>query len=172
MTSSPMLHPHPHSIPHTPLSTSPTASPILRPLASSMARSSSGSITPLRLSSPAPATLPRNFGRPPTVRPYQSALCARAGVSGRNVRDVEGDSKEFGDLVFDMIERRGRKTRAGELGAGDEDGRKSKSLGGSLAGSWEKERAELIVDIPVWSPGCFQGGPKPHYTARPLLTSR
>ena len=32
-----------------------------------------------------------------------------------------------------------------------------RSMGGSLAGSWEKEMAELIVDIPVWSPGCFQG---------------
>jgi len=30
-------------------------------------------------------------------------------------------------------------------------------LGGSLSGSLEKDRAELIVDVPVWSPGCFQG---------------
>lgn len=33
----------------------------------------------------------------------------------------------------------------------------ARSAGGSLGGSWETERAELIVDIPVWSPGCFQG---------------
>jgi hypothetical protein len=35
--------------------------------------------------------------------------------------------------------------------------KKGRSLGPSLAGSFENERAELLVDIPVWSPGCFQG---------------
>jgi len=72
------------------------------------------------------------------------------------VKEVTGDTKEFGNLVNRMVEKRARKARAGEVVLG-EDGRKVKSLGGSLAGSWEKEKAELIVDIPVWSPGCFQG---------------
>lgn len=26
-----------------------------------------------------------------------------------------------------------------------------------MAGSWEQDRVELIVDVPVWTPGCFQG---------------
>jgi hypothetical protein len=47
--------------------------------------------------------------------------------------------------------RRGRKGRADEL---EMDGIDAKE--GSLAGSWEKERAELIVDVPVWSPGCYR----------------
>lgn len=152
MTSSPLLHAHSRSIPHISLSASPNGSPTMHPLVSKMARSSSGTITPLNLSSAPPATQPRSFARAPPVRPYQSASCARAG---RVVRDVEGDTKEFGDLVVGMVEKRSRNARGGGQVV-NEEGRKVRSMGGSLAGSWEKEMAELIVDIPVWSPGCFQ----------------
>ena len=83
--------------------------------------------------------------------------------------DPKGDTKRFGDLVASMVEERTRRGRRGqtpdnnneddenESQNGVGDGRVVKSVGGSLAGSWEKERAELIVDVPVWSPGCFQG---------------
>ena len=156
MTSSPLSHPHPLSLPHTPLSISPNSSPTLRPLPSSMVRSasSSGSVTPLNLAASA-STTPRSSARAPPVRPYRSALCSRAD---RIVREVAGDTKDFGDLVVGMVEKRARKARGGNIiDSGGEDARKGRSLGGSLAGSWERERAELIVDIPVWSPGCFQG---------------
>ncbi|CAD6578069.1 MAG: hypothetical protein TREMPRED_002093 [Tremellales sp. Tagirdzhanova-0007] len=115
--------------------------------------SSSGSVTPLNLAASA-STTPRSSARAPPVRPYRSALCSRAD---RIVREVAGDTKDFGDLVVGMVEKRARKARGGNIiDSGGEDARKGRSLGGSLAGSWERERAELIVDIPVWSPGCFQ----------------
>jgi len=76
----------------------------------------------------------------------------RQGSSGKgsgNAGDVVGDTKEFGDMVVHLVEERVRRLRSGDTGSGK---------GGvkSAAGSWEVERVELIVDIPVWSPGCFQ----------------
>lgn len=57
-----------------------------------------------------------------------------------------------------MVEDRSRRGRRGDdlQMDGIEEG-VTKGAEGSLSGSWEKERAELIVDVPVWSPGCFQG---------------
>ena len=62
-----------------------------------------------------------------------------------NVKDVKGDTKEFADKLVHLVEsrRKGGKVEKGGVR--------------SVAGSWEVERVELIVDIPVWSPGCFQG---------------
>ena len=54
-----------------------------------------------------------------------------------------------------MVEDRSRRGRKGD--DLQMDGIEETKGGGSLSGSWEKERAELIVDVPVWSPGCFQG---------------
>lgn len=77
--------------------------------------------------------------------------------------DPTGDTKKFGELVANMVDERTKRGRKGPLPEHEsgqqqqkEEVGKSKSVGGSLAGSWEKERAELIVDVPVWSPGCFQ----------------
>lgn len=50
-----------------------------------------------------------------------------------------------------------QKAQLGQVEHVEERGRQVRSLGGSLAGSYENEKAELIVDIPVWSPGSFQG---------------
>ena len=58
-------------------------------------------------------------------------------------------------MVVGIIEDRAKRLRMGQ--SGNDQARKGKSLGGSLSASWENERAELIVDIPVWAPGCFQG---------------
>lgn len=163
MTSSPMLDHAPHSHSHF-TSTPPSGnSPSLR-------AKTSGNITPLSLGQqyPQPQPQTRSYARPPPVRPYGSPMAnkARGGCA-----DPKGDTKKFGDLVATMVEdrtRRGRKGRQDqeqeEEGEGqgqgeredDAGGRLTKSVGGSLAGSWEKERAELIVDVPVWSPGCFQ----------------
>jgi hypothetical protein len=80
--------------------------------------------------------------------------------SKANAREPEGDTKEFGELVAHMVEERTRRSRKGtveEAVQQQEEGRGAKSVGGSLSSSLEKDRAELIVDVPVWSPGCFQG---------------
>jgi hypothetical protein len=64
-----------------------------------------------------------------------------------NVKDVKGDTKEFAEKLVHLVEERRRGVRVGNGGGGAR----------SVVGSWEVERVELIVDIPVWSPGCFQG---------------
>ena len=154
MTSSPRVHPHSYSVPHTPLAGSPNASPSLHPLASNMAKSppGSGSMTPIALSSSVPKNQTRSFVRAPQVRPYQSALTARAG---RPVKEVVGDTRHFADIVVGMVEQR----RDAKLGKSISEGRRGRGLGlGDCAAvHWESDKAELIVDIPVWSPGSFQG---------------
>jgi hypothetical protein len=64
----------------------------------------------------------------------------------------------FAKLVAGIVQDRGMELRMGGLGL--ETG-KSEGSGKSRSpvGSFEIERAELIVDVPVWSPGCFQGTP-------------
>lgn len=182
LTSSPMLHHHtPSNPPHSlsPLNLSPVASPSLRPIAISgmmpKGASGSGTATPLgALPAPAMSTsLPygggsgsatRSYARQPERRPYQSNLVSRATTAQqRFAKPVEGDTKLFGEMVAELVNVRHRKARQGALVEEEEEAgskagtpvRKGKSLGGSLAGSWEDERAELIVDVPVWSPGCF-----------------
>lgn len=107
---------------------------------------------------PAPASCsPRSYARAPPQRPY--ALQTRLQ---QKREPIDGDTKAFADKVVSIIEARARRARTGalfNLGEVDES-RKIRSLGGSLSGSWEMERAEFIVDIPVWSPGCFQGEPR------------
>ncbi|WVR07383.1 hypothetical protein IAU60_004424 [Kwoniella sp. DSM 27419] len=167
MTSSPVLTPHSRSLVHTP---SPSSSPKLRPVASTMATSpavpnmSTANSTPLNLSASLPT---RSFVRGPQARPYNSPLRGSKG------RPVEGDSKRFVDMVAAMVNDAESHKRKGELIEMIENISleqpskpthtravtapiKSKSAAASVAGSWETERAELIVDIPVWSPGCFQ----------------
>jgi hypothetical protein len=104
-------------------------------------------------SSPASSS-PRSYARGPQPRPY--ALQTRLQ---QKREPIDGDTKAFADRVVAIIEARARRARTGALfnvGEVDEN-RKIRSLGSSLSGSWELERAEFIVDIPVWSPGCFQG---------------
>ncbi|RSH88603.1 hypothetical protein EHS25_002830 [Saitozyma podzolica] len=104
-----------------------------------------------------PGGASRSYARAPTQRPYQSPLVARgATLLGNALRDVDGDTKKFGDLVANLVERRALLTRGGDALAHVDERIGARSAGGSLGGSWETERAELIVDIPVWSPGCFQ----------------
>lgn len=124
--------------------------------------------TKSQASAPAPVAVPaqnRSYARAPPVRPYGSSLSSRTRAA---TAEPQGDTKRFGDLVASMVEERTRRGRRGQTPDSDQDGaagneanatggRVIKSVGGSLAGSWEKERAELIVDVPVWSPGCFQG---------------
>lgn len=73
---------------------------------------------------------------------------------------MKGDSLEFAALVAGIVQDRGVELKMGGLGL-DVDGSQQQKGDGrvskSVAGSWEIERAELIVDVPVWSPGCFQG---------------
>lgn len=59
----------------------------------------------------------------------------------------------FAKLVAGIVQDRGMELRMGGLGL--DTGKSGKST--SPIGSFEIERAELIVDVPVWSPGCFQG---------------
>jgi hypothetical protein len=109
------------------------------------------------------------------------------GISGQGGRQntdkaVQGDTKKFGELVVKLIgERSARmsKNQGAEVvqiedvnakvfapaptpaNKNDMRGNSPRTPGrtpaGSLAGSWEKDRVELIVDVPVWTPGCFQG---------------
>ena len=152
-----------------------TSSPMLAPNGTYTPNPSKAYLTP--------ESSPRSFARAPIARPYASPLTSRS--SGRPPKPIEGDSRTFGNLVIRMMEDRSRKARMGAIeevedihledrgrrrmvdhsgakplgpvSVGMDDRRKGKSLGGSLAGSWEMERAELIVDVPVWSPGCFNG---------------
>lgn len=149
MTTSPMLH----------TSTPPSGnSPSLR------ASGIKGNMTPMSLPSTSPSaayqqpsSAPRSYARAPQARPYGSPLLSR---NKNNVKEPQGDTKKFGELVAHMVEERTREARRG--GGSIEEAqalqaRESRSVGGSLSGSLEKDRAELIVDVPVWSPGCFQG---------------
>jgi hypothetical protein len=108
----------------------------------------------------------RSYARAPTARPYGSF----SPRGGKPLKAVDGDTKQFAELVAAKVEDRSRRMRMGsarlsydqkaQLGQVEhveERGRQVRSLGGSLAGSYENEKAELIVDIPVWSPGSFQG---------------
>lgn len=134
---------------------SPKASPSLRAIPFS-APSPSSSPMPIFASTPnpLPSSAPRSYARAPPQRPY--ALQTRFQ---QKREPIDGDTRAFADKVVAIIETRARKARAGglfNLGEAVED-RKGGSLEGNLSGSWEIERAEFIVDIPVWSPGCFQG---------------
>ncbi|WWC71725.1 uncharacterized protein I206_105683 [Kwoniella pini CBS 10737] len=174
MTSSPILTPSCRSIAHTP---SPSSSPQLRPVASTMIKptsntsssSSAPSQNPFSTSNGTTITassLPtRSFVRGPQARPY---------LATKTPKTVEGDTRKFADLVSKMVNQFDQQKRKEELiemienvnlssspkpilGGSLNVPKRNKSIGGgSLAGSWEVERAELIVDIPVWSPGCFQ----------------
>ncbi|WWC63124.1 uncharacterized protein I303_105724 [Kwoniella dejecticola CBS 10117] len=175
MTSSPILTPSCRSIAHTP---SPSSSPKLRPVASTMIKptptstgtsASAASQNPFATSNGVPITassLPtRSYVRGPQARPYAAT---------KTPKNVDGDTKKFAELVATMVTQLGQQRRKGELiemienvnlssspSGKPQTGslavpKRNRSVAGSLAGSWEVERAELIVDIPVWSPGCFQ----------------
>ncbi|WWC90860.1 uncharacterized protein L201_005797 [Kwoniella dendrophila CBS 6074] len=176
MTSSPILTPSCRSIAHTP---SPSSSPKLRPVASTMVHQSPSTSTqmPISSSSSLPpsggvssSSLPtRSYVRGPQARPYGPHAV-------KNQRQVDGDTKRFAELVSSMVNQRDQEKRKGELiemienvnihenqQSPSQSGRlnvpkrhQSVAAGSNLSGSWEVERAELIVDIPVWSPGCFQ----------------
>jgi hypothetical protein len=145
MTTSPMVA---HSTPPTGNSPSLRASGV------------KGNMTPMSLPAASPVSqyqqpnsAPRSYARAPPIRPYASPSLRRT-----NAKDAEGDTKKFGELVAQLVEDRSRRHRKGDdlQMDGIEEGVKQ-GAEGSLSGSWEKERAELIVDVPVWSPGCFQG---------------
>lgn len=169
MTSSPLLTPHSRSITHTP---SPTSSPKLVPVPSTIAKQqfvpTTSSFVPITSTIGMSSSLPaRSFVRGPQARPYLSPLCSR-GLSAEGGKELDGDTKRFAEIVRDVVNDRAADRRKGELIEMIEhvhldDGhlpappRRGRSVAGSVAGSWETERAELIVDIPVWSPGCFQG---------------
>nr|XP_031860104.1 uncharacterized protein CI109_004468 [Kwoniella shandongensis]KAA5527176.1 hypothetical protein CI109_004468 [Kwoniella shandongensis] len=175
MTSSPRLTPHSRSMTHTP---SPTSSPKLVPVPSTIAKQQTISSISVGGSSSLPtggsgisSSLPsRSFVRGPQARPYLSPLCSR-GLSAKGGKELDGDTKRFAEIVRDVVNDRAEDRRKGELiemienvhlDEGEDRGhlpappRRGRSVAGSVAGSWETERAELIVDIPVWSPGCFQ----------------
>ncbi|WWD02483.1 hypothetical protein V865_000523 [Kwoniella europaea PYCC6329] len=170
MTSSPILTPSCRSIAHTP---SPSSSPKLTPVPSTMAKPiptpsafSTSSGVPITSSS-----LPtRSFVRGPQARPYNALP--------KNPKAVDGDTKRFAEIVASMVTQRENEKRKSELiemvenvnlSSSQEDSRsigsnvkrmnipkRNKSIAMGMVGSWEVEAAELIVDIPVWSPGCFQ----------------
>ncbi|WVW85804.1 hypothetical protein I302_107842 [Kwoniella bestiolae CBS 10118] len=174
MTSSPILTPSCRSIAHTP---SPSSSPKLRPVPSTMVKPTSSNSAPQQIPSPLPTSgsgisstsLPtRSYVRGPQARPYNAAP--------KNPKPVDGDTKRFAELVASMVSQRENEKRKTELiemvenvnlSSSAEENRmgvtnrlnvpkRNKSVAMGMVGSWEVERAELIVDIPVWSPGCFQ----------------
>ena len=173
--SSPVLHPP--SSGHCSRNPSPTASPSLRPLASVMAKSPSPSPLPAprilpahsapippasgsRLTPPASPQMgsSRSFARAPPVRPYRSPLMSRGTTSPRASKPIAGDTKEFAEQVVRIFRQRTLTARRGRHDSSDDrSDRKVRSLGGSASENWEGEKAELLVDIPVWSPGSFQG---------------
>lgn len=97
-------------------------------------------------------------------------------------KELDGDTKRFAELVVETVDERrlslassspvsrGRKLE-GEKGLiemvenvslqdahhGARNFERRGTQGRMMSGSWEAERADLIVDYPVWSPGCFQG---------------
>ena len=91
-----------------------------------------------------------------------------SAAANKAVKPIEGDTKEFAERVNHLFKERSRKARRGGQRDNAEDGerkevenedgrRKPRSLGGSVSEAWEGDKVEFIVDIPVWSPGCFQG---------------
>lgn len=181
MASSVLAPPHSRPISHTP---SPTASPKLVPVAGTMAPislslSSSASSAPTTtaashgtLSQSAPT---RSFVRGPQARPYGPPMSRK--------KELDGDTKRFAELVVETVDERRRlslaasspvsrgRTLEGEKGlvemvenvslqGAHHEARSIErrgTQGRMMSGSWEAERADLIVDYPVWSPGCFQG---------------
>lgn len=175
MMPSPHLGSAPHSRPHTPLALSPGGSPQLRPKGSTSTLKPSPTISsslPASASAPGPVgtsnvgTSPRSYARAPERRPYAPLMSSRA-TPGAKV-ELEGDTKMFVELVAQMVVAR-TNTRGRRMSGKGEKGAVARSVsssrargvspgaGASLPGSWEGERAELLVDVPVWSPGCFQG---------------
>ncbi|TYJ53994.1 hypothetical protein B9479_005328 [Cryptococcus floricola] len=164
--SSPIITPHSRTLTHTP---SPSSSPKLVPVPSTIAplshlslNTTSPTATPAALSQSAPT---RSYVRGPQARPY--------GPSSVKKKELDADSRHFAELVARSVDdRRGSPSREKGLiemvenvtieeqeertEARKIEQRKQLGRMQSLAGSWENERAELIVDYPVWSPGCFQ----------------
>ena len=116
---------------------------------------------------------PRSYARAPTQRPY---LLNNNRASAKVTKPVIGDTKVFADKVAFLVEKRAGEARLTKgLGAATSTGntgkspstpgqlterteRTGRSLGGagSFSSTNEFERAELIIDYPVWSPGSFQ----------------
>jgi hypothetical protein len=78
--------------------------------------------------------------------------------------ELEGDTKMFVELVAQLVvsrtQARGRRSSPEANRTGGRSVSSSRARGDSpstSAGSWGVEKAELLVDVPVWSPGCFQG---------------
>lgn len=96
-------------------------------------------------------------------------------------KELDGDTKRFAELVVETVDERRRlslaasspvsrgRTLEGEKGLVEmvenvslQGAHEARSIerrgtqGRMMSGSWEAERADLIVDYPVWSPGCFQ----------------
>ncbi|ODN78966.1 hypothetical protein, variant [Cryptococcus amylolentus CBS 6039] len=170
MTSS-IITPHSRTITHTP---SPNSSPKLVPVPSTIAPLSHLSLSTTHSSSTSPTAAPgalsqsaptRSYVRGPQARPY--------GPSSIKKKELDADSRHFAELVARSVDdRRGSPSREKGLiemvenvtieeqeertEARKIEQRKQLGRMQSLGGSWENERAELIVDYPVWSPGCFQ----------------
>lgn len=151
LMSSPHLASAPHPLPHSPLNLSPGASPALRPVKSTFKPTppplASSQSTPLGVS---PSLSPRSYARAPTQRPYSYSPLMSRGTK-QSAKELEGDPKMFAELVAGVVVSRDKKAKAS-------NGNRS------LPGSWDQERAELLVDVPVWSPGCFQGTQQPYHT--------
>ncbi|WVQ82038.1 hypothetical protein IAT38_004166 [Cryptococcus sp. DSM 104549] len=171
-SSSPKLVPVPSTIvPSTSLPLSAhgsTPAPAAHPTTGTASTTSAPAPSASGLSASMPT---RSFARQPQARPYQSPLLARQ-MAGK-ARQMDPDTKRFAELVVGMMGD--RLARAGAGAGHNEKGlvemienvklegavdvkqtRPAVPRKASLAGSWEAEKAELIVDIPVWSPGCFQ----------------
>lgn len=181
MMPSPHLSSGAHSRPLTPLNLSPGPSPQLRPkgststiraspiISTSLPSATAASVGGTN-SSASTGTSPRSYARAPERRPYAPLLSSRASMQGPKV-ELEGDTKMFVELVAQLvvsrtqanIKMRGRKATAEgveEKRSGSRSVSSSRARGDSpnnSPGSWDAERAELLVDVPVWSPGCFQG---------------
>lgn len=121
------------------------------------------------------STPTRSFARGPQARPY--------GPPALRKKELDGDTKRFAELVVETVEERRRlflassspvsrgRTLEGEKGSietvenvqfqdvhhGARNSERRGTQGRLMSSSWEAERADLIVDYPVWSPGCFQG---------------
>ncbi|ODN92818.1 hypothetical protein L198_05614 [Cryptococcus wingfieldii CBS 7118] len=171
MMASPIITPHSRTLTHTP---SPSSSPKLVPVPSTFAPLSHLSLSTTHSSSTSPTTTPgplsqsaptRSYVRGPQARPY--------GPSSIKKKELDADSRHFAELVARSVDdRRGSPSREKGLiemvenvtieeheertEARKIEQRKQLGRMQSLGGSWENERAELIVDYPVWSPGCFQ----------------
>ncbi|ORX38641.1 hypothetical protein BD324DRAFT_649990 [Kockovaella imperatae] len=179
-TSSPSLLPLASSMAKSSPSHSPLPAPRLLPstttTSSSMTPSStynssapstsnSNGYDPSRLTPPASPQMisSRSFARAPPVRPYQSPLLSRSTTGGgKPLKPVEGDTRAFAEQVVHLFRQRTDHSRRGQSEyrpePRDDQGRKrqGRSLGGSLSDTWDGEKVEFIVDIPVWSPGSFQ----------------